>query len=85
MKKVAKALVYGVGAICAGAAILFAGFKGGIAWTLGSLLHNEQITSSNVVIREIQHFWGRDSVYAESIIRAACTLDSSFGDLLYKN
>ena len=85
MKKVAKALIYGGGAICAGAAFLYAGFKGGTAWTLGSLLHNEQIASSNVVIREIQHFWGRDSVVAEAIIRAACMLDSSCGDILYRN
>lgn len=47
MKKVVKALVYGGGAICGGVAILLAGF-GGTAWTLASLLHNEQITSSNV-------------------------------------
>ncbi len=85
MKKVAKALIYGGGAICGGVAILLAGFGGGTAWTLANLLHNEQIGSSNVVIREIQHYWGRDSVYAEGVIWAACMLDSGFGDLLYKD
>ena len=85
MKKVVKALIYGGGAICTGAAILLAGFGSGTAWTLASLLHNEQIVSSNVVLREIQHMWSRYPAMAEGIIQAACELDSSYGDLWYKN
>lgn len=85
MKKLSKALISGGGAFCVGTVIMVAGYIGGSAWTLGGLLRNGQLASTNTIIREIQDFWGYDSAFAEGIIRGACTLAYEYGDEMYKN